>query len=440
MDLAGQIAEHAFKILLLLVILFIAFLVHELGHLIAARILGLPVQTVQIGRGKILFNRTDRKDTRWQIHAIPFGAHVQIMQLPFFARSYAQRAFVILCGPLINLLLPFLLIGGFYLSIGQPSIPPVIVGVEKNLIADQAGLKAGDRVLEVNGIPVLNYKDIWQQAYETGASEKHFKIERGGETKDITLIPLWSEYRDEDGIDRANARFGILWLHTALKPSAILEFNGKDVKDQPEKLVSFLKRNLDQRVTMQIKGPDEGPYIYELRPRRAANLELGTAGKPEDEKIYLGPTADNFYLHQPVAAQLEDAVTYVSERIGKIALLPFQIFPLDPYTVADEHAVGAPETKTLNQVYGFIHKLCIASIFIGLLNLLPLPFLDGGHLMIQGIESARAKPLSSKAKARLFTLMFIALYGAVLLSNMDNLPRYIDSKVKKLQESKDHTN
>jgi regulator of sigma E protease len=439
-DVIGSIFEHGFKIALLLVIIFIALLVHELGHLFAARFLKIPVRSVQIGRGKILFDVKDGKATHWAIHAIPFGANVQISDDVFFTRPYRQRFFVIMAGPLINLFLPFIVFAGFYLAIGQPAIPPLIVGVEQGLIADKAGLKAGDRILEINHQPVASYKDIWRLGYESGAVENLYKIQRGEKMFELKLKPLWSEYRDEDGIDRANARFGILWTHTPLKMKAFEKINGRDVMDKPDLARELLLKNMDRDVILQIKGPDKGPYIYKTHLYAASNPHLNDKTHEEYEGVYLAATRDNFYLRQSALAQISDAADYTLERIGKIAALPFQLLPLDPYAISDEHAVGNPDTRLANHAYAFLHKLAIASIFIGLLNLLPLPYLDGGHIAIQGIEAAQNKPVSRRFKARFFGLIFALAYFSILLSNMDNLPRYIDLKVKKLQDSIHHVN
>ncbi|MEM7651468.1 MAG: site-2 protease family protein [Pseudomonadota bacterium] len=88
----------------------------------------------------------------------------------------------------------------------------------------------------------------------------------------------------------------------------------------------------------------------------------------------------------------------------------------------------------INIFYRYLHLFAVASVIVGLVNLLPLPNLDGGQLLIQSIERARKKPLPRKQKAKIFALAFLCLYLSILFTNLDNMPGYIDSRVKKVHE------
>lgn len=428
-------AELVLKLFFLVIILFIAFVVHELGHFIAARIFGIDVKTVEIGRGRKIFGRTDKRGARWSIGVVPFGAHVNLDAGEgggFFTRPYWQRALTIAAGPLVNLALPFILFTGFYVLAGQPSTPPVVVGVAQGLPAEEAGIRPGDRVLAVNGRDVLNFRDIWEEAYTGNAVESVFKIDRDGEIHDIAVTPLWADYMD-DGIRRQNPRFGILWTHTPFKFDALRAINGEAMNGD-DHVRKTLLANMGRQALIDLKSTDGEAYNYYFRPLRKVNPDIENPESRYHKLVYLGPTRDNFYLRQPVAAQFHDALKYAANRIGQIALLPFQLLPIDVYALQDEDAVGLRESAFRNYSYNFIHGLAVASILIGLINLLPLPYLDGGHIVVQGIEAARRKPMTRKAKAWLFGWAFLGLYLSVLHANIDNVPHYIDSRLKKVHE------
>lgn len=428
------------KIILLVFILFFALLVHELGHFFAAQIFRVPVNAVSVGRGRTIFTRINKKGTQWKLGAIPFGAHVDLSGME--QNPYWQRALIIAAGPLANFVVPFFLLAGFYLIAGQPSIPPVIVGIEKGFIAEAAGLQPGDRVIAINNIPVHNFRDIWREAYEKsqgkkGEVEAIYKIRRGERVLDIKIKPVWAEYLDDDGIPRSNARYGIIWEHIGFKLSTIIAINGENVQKKPDRARELFIKNFDRPITIEMKGPDLKPYFYKVTPRAAANPDIGNKKKKGYKLIYLGPSRDNFYLHQSVGAQISDALHYTLKGIGKIAAIPFQIFPVDQYAITDENRVSGGQTaiaKITNLAYGIIHNFMVASILIGLVNLLPLPFLDGGYIVMQGVEAARRKPLTRKARALLFVACFLAFYLSALFANIDNLPRYIDSRLKKVHE------
>lgn len=436
-DFPEVLAEYLMKIAEFLLIVFIVLIVHELGHFLAARLFGMNVQSVEIGRGRKLANWQDKKETLWLLRAFPLGAYVHLEgeETEYFQNSpFWQRMFTVLAGPAVNLILPFFLFTGFYLCIGQPAAPPVIVGVQKGFAADKASLQAGDAVLAVDGLDILSVKDIWAQGYDGGARTYIYKIRRGDEVFETEIEPGWANYTDERGIDRSHPRYGILWEHGRFKLKDILNINGTDVSGKPELARKMLVQSFDRPAEIILKGTEDNPAPYKLFPQSALNPDLNTPGHEDFDHVYLGPFRGNFYLRKDAFSQIRDAWFYTVNRIGKIASVPFQIFPIDPYAVKDEYRVFNPETRTANTVYNFIHRFSVASILIGLINLLPLPYLDGGHALIQGIERTIKRALSRKQKARIFMLSFFLIYFSIVVSNMDNIPGYIDSRLKKVHE------
>ncbi len=426
------------KIPLLFLVLLIVLMIHEAGHYLAARMFKMKVQRFVIGTGRNLLQTSDRHNTKWSLNLIPFGAHVEIAGLAEGAQlvhAYWKRALTILAGPAFNLATPFIVLFAFYLIIGQPSIPPVIVGIEHGQKAQELALQPGDRFLEINDHKVLNYRHIWREGYDGGAIERDYKIARGDQIIDLTFSPNWTQYRDEDGIERKNARYGILWEHKPYKLKAILAINGENVKDNETRAREILLKNLDKNITIALKGPEKDvPYVFDIFLSSASNPHLSDKDHDGYKKVYLGAARDNFYLRQPAADQIKDASAFVLSRIKNIAKLPFQIFPIDRQAITDEAAVEGHETPITNFIYAFIYKLTIASIIIALINLLPLPYLDGGHLMIQTIECIRKKPITRKTKAWLFAACFCFVYFSVLMANKDNLSFYIDSRLQKVNQ------
>lgn len=434
-----RVVDITFGLAALVLVLFIALMIHELGHFLMARLFGVPVKSVQIGHGREYFSRTDKRGTQWRIRLFPLGAHVDLAALN--EKPFWQRALVIAGGPLVNLAVPFLLFPAFFVIFGQPSAPPVLVGVDPERIAGLSGLEPGDRVLAIDGVPILNYKDIWREGYENGSqkglSEKIYKIQRseGANTHefDVALEPEWTIYED-DGIKRAHPRFGILWGHEGYKPFDIYALDGINVRDNETLAGKIFQEKLDRPVLLTIKGPDEKePLTYKVHPRAARNLHIGDKSHREYKVFFLGD-GRNFYLRKSTTAQISDGIRYAAQKIGSVAMVPFQILPIDPWALRDEDQVGDSSTRPKNYAYSFTHGLALGSILIALVNLLPLPRLDGGYILIHGIEAARRKPLSLKAKAKLFVGAFLLIYLSVMITNIDNVRGYIDSRLKKVHE------
>lgn len=425
-----------------LLLLFLAMLLHEMGHFALARMFKMPVKSVVIGRGRTLKYWHDKHDTRWSLRLWPLGAYVQLAgwgeeepgEDAFVHCPFWQRLTTILAGPFANFfILPFLFFT-FYLAVGQPSTPPVLAGVEKGLVSDKAGLKPGDRFVAVDGIPVTNTSDIWRVLYSKEVAQSEILIDRNGQARTFKITPDWIEYHDDHGVPRKNARFGVVWQHAPFKLSAVMSVNGTDTRDDEERTRKLLIQNLDRDVVLGLKGPDGKPGLTKVHLFKQANLGLLDKKSENYTHVFLGATRGNVYLRKSAREQALNALRYSAGLIKKTALIPFQLLPIDSTAIHDENAVTNADTWWLNKLYAVIHLFALTSVAIGLVNLLPFPHLDGGHILVQAIERARKHRLSRKAKAKIFALAFLAFYAAVMISNMDNVPGYIDSRLKKVHE------
>ena len=108
--------------------------------------------------------------------------------------------------------------------------------------------------------------------------------------------------------------------------------------------------------------------------------------------------------------------------------------------IQDEAAVSDPDLKIINLIYAFMHLFAVASIAIGLINLLPFPNLDGGQLIDQILQKVRGEKLTNKFRANVFAGAFLVLYASIFISNMDNFYGYVDFSLKKVHEFIDQKN
>jgi len=424
--------EYLLSLPIYILIILAALLLHEMGHYAAAKFFKIPIKDVVIGRGKLLKSWTTQKGIEWRLRLWPIGAHVHLGDMQ--SRPFHQKIITIIAGPFINVaILPFLFLA-FYLAFGQPSTPNRVVGVEIGLAADKAGVKTGDEFIAVNKIPLTNFEEIWRIAYDDAAVEKTYTIKRGQNIFDIAIKPDWTEYKDDDGIERKNARFGIIWHHTPYGLKSILSVNGEPTKDNEDLARTRLIENFDRPVIIAIKGPGD-----ELRPARfnlRGDINQDLLNKDDDyyEAVFLGATKGNIYINRTPITDVKNALRYSAKLIKNVAKIPFQIFPIDKSVIQDSAAVSNENTKITNAIYRFLHLFAVASVAIGLVNLLPFPNLDGGQLLDQILKKIRGEKLTNKFRANIFALIFFLLYGAMFITNMDNLHGYIDSRVKKVHE------
>jgi regulator of sigma E protease len=425
-------SDYAIFVFLPLVIAFIIF-IHEIGHYFAARFFGLSISEVSIGAGRQIWTRTDKHGTRWIVRAIPVWAHVLVHGFYDPAQKAWKKFLTVLAGPAANLLLPFFLYVGFFVIAGQPSAQPIVSGVEIGMPGDKAGIRPGDRVVAVNGTPVQRFQEIDTLAYTEGKTSV-FDVERSGKKIKFTVEPLLYGYTDTDNIKRSYPRLGLLWRHKPFKLEAIYTVNGIDTKDNEDKARDLLRRNFGKNPIIGLDSSDGKIHYYRVALQEKSNPDLLNKGHRDYDRIFLGSARDDFYLRLPLTENIAEGAQRTLQFIRHLATVPFQLLPIDGDLLALDPAVYGEETWLANNLYRLMHLAVVTSILLGLFNLLPLPRIDGSMLVFYGAESLTGKPLSSRTKVKLLTAVIFIAYFAILYANLDNVPGYIDSRGKKLQE------
>ncbi|MDB5537966.1 MAG: rseP [Devosia sp.] len=339
-----------------LVVLTVIVFVHEMGHYLVARWNGIAIQTFSISFGPELVGWNDKRGTRWKISAIPLGGYVRFVgdmnaaSVPdpdavenldpelaphlFANKNVWQRIAVVVAGPLANVILTFVILYALLLGYGRYTIPPVITGVTAGSVAEQAGLRAGDTIVAVDGYVVRGFEDFQRFVATSPARQVSLAIERDGAPQTLTLTPEAVEVQDRFGNNQRIGRIGV----------------SRDVADND--------------VTLYRPGPVEalGMTVEEIR------FIVQRTG------AFLG----DFFVGRGDVEQLGGPV-----KVAKVS----------------------GEVATLG-VVALINLTALLSLNIGIFNLLPVPMLDGGHLMYYLIEAARRKPLSMRIQEMGFRLGF----------------------------------
>ncbi len=327
----------------LLVLLTIVVFVHELGHFWVARRCGVRVEVFSVGFGPELFGFTDRAGTRWKFSAIPLGGYVKMFgqaervleadgrerdmtaveqHVAFHHKRVWQRAAIVFAGPAANYVLTIASLAVLYVVVGLPAIPQrsVVGEVGVGSAAEQAGLKAGDRILSVNGKPAELFEQLLDAVTGSNGQVLQLRIERGTEEIELSAQPRLQD--DSPGDDSKKIyRLGI---------KAATEY-------EPQGIAQGCTLAVTQ--TVQASG-QMLVALWEMITGTRSSKELGGI-----------------------------------LRIGKIA------------------------GDVANQSYiEFLFLIPSLSLNLGLLNLFPIPLLDGGHLTFYAIEAVRGRPLGERAQ------------------------------------------
>ncbi|MGB1077812.1 MAG: site-2 protease family protein, partial [Bdellovibrionales bacterium] len=152
------------------------------------------------------------------------------------------------------------------------------------------------------------------------------------------------------------------------------------------------------------------------------------------EEIYLGGIRDNFYKDLSVGEALVLAFETTKKMFVDVASLPAQIFPIDGRKVKPETKVYDDAMPVRNFIFRAGFFIGVISIFIGFVNLIPLPHFDGGQLLLLTAQKFKKNPLTRKQRARIIVVALVVMYVSVMLMNIKKLPLYVDAKIESLQE------
>lgn len=422
--------------------IFIVLTTHEMGHYLAARFFGIGVESFSLGYGDKLWSATDSRGTHWVVRLFPIGGHVHLAAQEREAKGVLfgnappwQRMVVILAGPLANLTTAFTVLFLFFVLCGQPSKQPVVAGVEPGGPAWEAGLKTGDRIVEIEGHMVRRYRDVWRYTYGRPGKPLTLRLLRDGRIYETVLTPALSQYVNGDGIEKTHGRVGILVGYNPMILDIVETVDGIETgRDGREKARALLRERMGRPVTIGLTSVDGRTHEYMTVLDPALNAALGGADSRDRNIFNAGPVGANFYLPLDVTGSLIAAGVQTGLQVGAVARLPFQLFPVDREMLQPWAVVTQGDHPAKRTLYEFCYRLALISVVIALLNMIPFPGLDGNLLLQTAVEAAagRDSPAGLRAYKYLLLGMLGLLYGGVILSNAGDFPRYLHNRITAL--------
>ena len=405
-----------------IVVIGVLVFVHEYGHFWAARKCGVKIHRFSIGFGKVLWSRKDKYETEFAVSMIPLGGYVKMLDernetVPpelksqaFNSKTVLQRAFIIIAGPLANFLFAIFAYWVIYL-VGIPSVKPVIAEVQPNSIAAHAQIQPNMQIIAVDGEATPDWESInLQLATKIGSAQ-------------VTLTMK----NFEDNVQQVKTLNLSGWRFNPEKESAFGSLGIKPVGGIVEMKISKLIENSPaQKAGLQIGDrvfTSEGEpiewetFVTNIQKGDVLKLVIEREGqtfplelKPElndKDKWFVGiaPTFHEVaekYRTELKYDMLEDVQKGVEKTfqlvwvtvkvIGKLLTGDLSLTNLSgPISIAK----GAGVSSQIGLVY-YLSFMALISVNLGIMNLFPLPVLDGGHLVFLAAEGIMRKPLSEK--------------------------------------------
>jgi regulator of sigma E protease len=379
----------------IVIVLGVVVTVHELGHFLAARALGTKIEAFSIGFGGALASWRDRHGVEWRLAWCPLGGYVRFAgddnaasipdaddlaemrkrliaegraaEIPqyFHFKPTGQRAVITAAGPLSNFLLAIAIFAGILMAFGEPLTKPRIDAVEAGSAAEQAGFRPGDVVKTADGQPIASFTDLTELVILSSDTPMRFEVERDGRLVDIVATPRRSVIVDRLGHEQ---KLGKLGLRHDNRPGdiTIREFG-------PLEAIGAGTQRCWDTITTTVT------YLGRiLTGRETADQLAGPLGMAQLSSDIVKKTAE------------------VSD--GTLAFLA-------------------------NAGLNLLTLIATISVGIGFVNLLPVPVLDGGHLLFYAYEAVARRPLAAKVQAAGYRVGLALVLGLMLFATWNDLQR-----------------
>ena len=438
------------KLLAFLVVLGILVVFHELGHYCVARWCKVKVLRFSIGFGRVVWARRFGSDrTEWAVSAIPLGGYVKMLDeregavapadLPraFNRQSVGKRIAIVAAGPIANLLLAVFLFAGTYVA-GVPGQRALLAAPPTNSPAAVAGIREGDLVVAADGVPIKSWQDLrWRLLRASGGSDITLDVERpdgahaqrtvslasiSGADWEGNFMPqlgfrtdLGAPLIDEALADKPAARAGIR------AGDRIVAIDGEPVRS-PAEVAAKTNARPGSAVTFRIlRDGAERDVTLTTEIAEQGGRKVGIAGirlKVDPEYAERLSITVRYGLLDAIlqgTRKTWELAAFTVRMLGRILIGEASVKNISgPITMAD-FAGQSVQAGTLV----FVGYLALISISLGVLNLLPVPLLDGGHLLYYFAEIVKGSPVSDRAfevgqrigMAMLAVLMALALFN-----------------------------
>lgn len=442
-----------------LVVLTILVFVHEYGHYIVARWNGVRVDVFSVGFGKELFGFTDKAGTRWKFSLLPLGGYVkmhgdadassstvdEVAALDpdsFPAKNVLQRMSIIVAGPLANILFAAVVLALLFAIIGRPFTPAVVGKVQDDSAAAIAGLQTYDQILSIDGSAIESFEEFRTIERESAGVEMLLQVNRDGDILEIPMTPL-TIVREDQRLDQT-FELGDLGVGPPLTPADVA--------------------NVRQGGAAHEAGLLAGDHIAEVNKEQLQSfedLQIIVSQSPDVELLFtVERNGDRLDLPvTPKLVEVTDGQSGETLSIGQIGVerpLP----PLQRSGPVEALGDGLAETYRLTtlilgsvwelitgkgstddlggpiriaQITGELTKdglfpavmfTVMLSINLGLINLFPIPVLDGGHLVMLFIELVRGKPLNERSQEIAFRFGLALVLSLMVFATWQDLMRF----------------
>ena len=429
--------QTVISIIIALIIFGILVLIHEFGHFIVAKKCGVVVEEFSVGMGPRIVSRVAKSGTRYSLKALPLGGSCAMLgedednmeEGSFNSKSVWKRMAIVFAGPLFNFILAFvisLIVIGF---VGADT--PKVTEVSKDSGAYEAGLRKGDLIKDFNDAYVGVGRDLYLEEYVNPikkGDKVNVKFERKGKTKTIEFdpshitkymlgfshnngesAPTVMKVEADSALDEAGAKAN----------DVIKKINGTEIKNGNELSAYFVENPMDGTpVKLEIKRGDKLINLT-VTPKKTDYYSSGFSyNLKRDKKTFLGVIKYSFIeLRYEVNAVLKSLKMLVTGAVSPDEISgPVGIVSVIGDTYKESSKQGAGIT-----ILSLLSLAIMLSANLGVMNLLPLPALDGGRLFLYIIEVIIRRPIPKDKEGMIHIVGFILLMALMVFLTFNDI-------------------
>jgi len=441
-----------------LVLIGILVTIHEYGHFIVARLCKVHVQTFSLGMGPIIYKRKDKHGTEFALSALPLGGYVSMitnklievepeikeqltkeqLKNTFDSKPKWQRAAIMIAGPLANFILSILVFCFIFMNTIDPNNVAVIKNVDKSAyIQPVSNIAVDDQLLGINSQVITDPKDFSLELLSyAGLTGKIDLLLKNNDSSETYVESIYVE----DFLDTSEAQKDPMsGLGLAIEYRSLPIIGGVSQGSAAD----LAGINIGDQI-IEIAGQSIN-YIQDIKGLIKENpgKELGFVIKRNGEEIYKSILIDS-NLNQGDVTQGSLGVNFGSQR-GFISSLNKAVYETYNLSIKTLLFIGKMLTGNMGAdnlsgpigiaqmagdtakagVIPFLYLMALLSISLGVLNLLPLPVLDGGQLVLLGVEAVRGKPLPEKVENYVFTIGAVLVGMLMIFAVFNDISRYL---------------
>jgi len=438
-----------------LAVIGILIVIHELGHFIVARASGVGVERFSIGFGPVLW-RYKGPETEYCLSAIPMGGYVKMMgddenpleggatghydpAKAFHTKPLFVRFLIVFAGPAMNFVLAAAIFALVFMTVGRPAVPATIGKVVEGGAAVAAGLGTGDRVVGVDGRPVQYWDELLRVVQDSDGKPLRLTAVGPAGERQVTVTPTRIKGRDVFGDEKDTWDLGARPFTPPLigdtvsgYPAAkaglqsgdlVVALDGKPIASWDDMAEAIHKR-AGQPTAITVK---RGSQAIDVTVTPTAVKERGPDGKEvEVGRIGVSPGMSATFVRSNPLVAVKDGVVRTAEvtALTAVGLYKIVVGQLDRSNIGGPIQIAVAAGEQARQgLPSLAFFTAVISVNLALLNLLPVPMLDGGHLLFFVCEAVLGRPLSLRKREVAQQVGFVLLMLLMVYAVYNDLAR-----------------